>query len=187
MRINYIDKNLFLVSLGLSLFIHLAILSIPFNLKHESKIRQSKIFVVDILKESKSNKFGNMQETINYEEITTNELGEKLKNIITNDGNRQIPSANYTFDREQYDAEFLKILYEKMRINDYLEREGVSGSYLFEIEIEGSGRVRDVKTLRRDGSEKLENYVKDKLYNTVFPPHGELLLTIKVNMVFQLE
>lgn len=187
MKGDFFERNLFFISFCVSLLIHSMILIIPFSLKHDRDVKNLKIFVVDILKKSKSNEVGKTSDAINYDGIVNDELERKMKEIITPVGNRNIPSINYSFDREQYDAELLKILHEKMKIDDYLEREGVSGAYLFQIEIEGSGRVRSVKTLRKDGSDKLEDYVKKRLYGITFPPHGEFLLTVKVNMVFQLE
>ncbi len=187
MKNDFSDKKIFLISLGVSILIHLAIFSAPFTLKHDFELRNLKIFVVDIIREVKNSETFTAFNSVKYEDLIANELREKVKSAINFGNNRQIPSVSYSFDREQYDAEFLKILHEKMKIDDYLEREGVSGAYLFQIEIEGSGRVRDIKTLRKDGSEKLESYVKEKLYSITFPPHGEFVLTIKVNMVFQLE
>ncbi|MGB9730418.1 MULTISPECIES: hypothetical protein [Calditerrivibrio] len=181
------NKSAILISLLLSILIHLAIFMIPIkNDDKREKLIVPKIFIVDFQSKSVSNDFSELKSI--EEKDLLEKINEYLKNInATLNPIRDIPRINNSFDEEEYHTEFLKILNREMDIRDYLEEKGLKGEYLFKIDIEGSGRVRTVETIRREGSQELEEYVIKRLKSITFPPHGELILTIKVNMRFELD
>ncbi|MCA1932639.1 MAG: hypothetical protein LDL13_03565 [Calditerrivibrio sp.] len=184
MKLSFCSKNAIKLSVVFSFMIHLSIFLIPIKMNQGDLKRIPELFVVELMKISRSN---NVMQSINYSDLMNRDISEKVKDITMKNNYSKIPSLQYSFDRTAYESEFLKILKEKMDIHEYLERENLSGEFLFEIEIEGSGRVRNITTLRKAGDAKLEDYVKIRLYNITFPPHGELTLKIKVNMNFLLD
>lgn len=184
MIFNFYSNNARILSIVLSFLIHFFVFLIPIKMNQEDRKKMPDLFVVDLIKINQSN---NVISPINYIDLLTMDLSEKIKDIINKNNYSKIPSFQYSFDRVAYESEFLKIIREKMDIHDYIEKENLSGEFLFEIEIEGSGKVIDIKVLRRKGDIKLEDYVKSRLYNITFPPHGELTLKIKINMNFLLD
>jgi len=181
------NRSAILISLLLSILIHLSVFMIPIKLYNKKeKTIVPKIFIVDFQSRPVSNDFSALKS------IEEKDLLEKIDSYLKNvngklDPNRGIPRINNSFDEDKYYTEFLKILNREMDIKDYLEEKGLMGEYLFKIDIEGSGRVRSVETIRRQGSPELEEYVIKRLKSITFPPHGELNLTIKVNMKFELD
>ncbi|MCX8083812.1 MAG: hypothetical protein N3C60_02720 [Calditerrivibrio sp.] len=176
-------KNMTFLTFLLSLSIHIIIFTIPINIEKSPNRPSLKFYVVDLKKidptaEHNNNGTNTVQDNTPQSNQNSNPQGINSK---------KIPTTTYSFDRDSYHQEFLMMLREKLNIKDYLEQTGLEGEYLFQIEIEGSGKVRSIKTLRKQGSTALEHFVKSRLSTIVFPPHGELTITIKVNMVFTLE
>jgi len=178
-------NKIFLLFLFISMLIHIMILAVPLNLPKSNKIITDKFFIVDLIKNQPT------ADKIDIDKLLKEPITKKVKEYIggarNKDLNNKIPTIANNFDLNSYHLKFLEILHKQMDIKDYLEKTGLEGEYLFQIEIEGSGRIRDVKTLRSKGSQQLEEYVIKRLKTIVFPPHGELVITIKVNMKFELE
>lgn len=183
------DKNrykIFTLAFLISLSMHFVFLSIPLKIPTNKTSIQKKIFIVDIAKVSNNDKKSDEISTLESFEIENFIMDNELTTRTFKE-NDKIPTISPTFDKEKYEKAFLKTLEEKLNIQDYIEQEGLSGDFLFAIEIEGSGRVRSVKKLFGKGDKRLEEFVVNKIYNITFPPHSNLVVTIKVNTSFYLE
>lgn len=168
-----------------SLLIHIAAF-IPFSNK-KLQHRRANFFVVD-LKKVKNVPF--KENEVAYEEILKDNIianHPDLKGYLYSSHFQENGTDAPSIDVDEYGQQVLNILQNKLEYKDYLKDKNLSGEYLFEIVIEGSGRVRQVNVVRRNGSKELEDYAISNIYKMIFPPHGELVLKIKVNMLFTLD
>jgi hypothetical protein len=168
-----------------SLLIHIAIF-IPFSNK-KLQHRRANFFVVDL---KKVKNVPVKENEIAYEQILKENIMENhpdLKGYLYSSQFLENGTDVPDIDIDEYGQQVLTILQNKLEYKDYLKDKNLSGEYLFEIAIEGSGRVRKVDVVRSNGSKELEDYVITNIYRTIFPPHGELVLKIKVNMLFTLD
>jgi len=131
--------------------------------------RRANFFVVDL---KKVENVPIKENEIAYEQILKENIianHPDLKGYLYSNQFLENGTDSPAVDIDEYGQQVLTILQHKLEYKDYLKDKNLSGEYLFEIAIEGSGRVRKVDVVRSSGSKELEDYVTSNIIQVDFP------------------